>query len=131
MRLGRCIAAIAARSMSESGLRTMESNRAARTMFDTLLENCIFYICNCMSFHTGWVKLGHPGDIRCTTALPPKADVHLRSCYGRTAAEKRDEIRPLNGMGLIRYPIAIRLRRPRREAISMRYVTSASTAHAP
>jgi hypothetical protein len=25
-------------------LRTMESNRAARTMFDTLSENCIFYI---------------------------------------------------------------------------------------
>jgi hypothetical protein len=25
-------------------LRTMESNRAARTMFDTLLENYIFYI---------------------------------------------------------------------------------------
>src|SRR5262245_2328772 len=34
-------------------------------------------------------------------------------------------------MELIRYPIAIRLRRSRREAISMRYVTSASTAHAP
>jgi len=25
-------------------LRIMESNRAARAMFDTLLENCIFYI---------------------------------------------------------------------------------------
>ena len=25
-------------------LRTMESNRAVRTMFDTLSENCIFYI---------------------------------------------------------------------------------------
>jgi len=46
-------------------------------------------------------------------------------------AEKRDEIRLLNGMGLTGYPIAIRLRRSRREAISMRYVTSASTAHAP
>src|SRR5262245_1552933 len=31
----------------------------------------------------------------------------------------------------IRYPIAIRLRRSCREASSMRYVTSASTAHAP
>src|SRR5260370_35347409 len=28
-----------------------------------------------------WVRLGHSGDVRCTTALPPKADVHLRSCY--------------------------------------------------
>jgi len=27
------------------------------------------------------VKLGHPGDVRCTTALPPEADVHARSCY--------------------------------------------------
>src|SRR5262245_35128821 len=26
------------------------------------------------------VKLGRAGDVRCTTALPPKA-VHLRSCY--------------------------------------------------
>ena len=27
------------------------------------------------------VELGHCGDVRCTTALPPKADVHPRSCY--------------------------------------------------
>jgi hypothetical protein len=27
------------------------------------------------------VKLGHSGNVRCTTALPPKADVHPRSCY--------------------------------------------------
>src|SRR5258707_5050130 len=26
-------------------------------------------------------KLGRAGDVRCTTALPPKADVHPRSCY--------------------------------------------------
>src|SRR5260221_9792409 len=32
-------------------------------------------------FYTVWVKLGRAGDVRCTTALPPKADVHLRSCY--------------------------------------------------
>src|SRR5262249_17528756 len=50
---------------------------------------------------------------------------------GRNTAEQRDEIHPPNGMGLIRYPIAIRLRCSRREAISMRYVTSANTAHAP
>src|SRR6266481_2054332 len=31
-------------------LRTMESNRAARTMFDTLLENCIFYISQLYEF---------------------------------------------------------------------------------
>jgi hypothetical protein len=28
-----------------------------------------------------WVKLGHCGDVRCTTALPPKAEVDPRSCY--------------------------------------------------
>jgi hypothetical protein len=28
-----------------------------------------------------WVKLGRAGDVRCTTALPPKADIHPRSCY--------------------------------------------------
>ena len=31
-------------------LRTMESNRAPRTMFDTLLENCIFYISQLYEF---------------------------------------------------------------------------------
>src|SRR5206468_2395983 len=31
-------------------LRSMESNRAARTMFDTLLENCIFYISQLYEF---------------------------------------------------------------------------------
>src|SRR5258707_13840802 len=25
--------------------------------------------------------LGRAGDVRCTTVLPPKADVHPRSCY--------------------------------------------------
>src|SRR5258708_38395705 len=32
-------------------------------------------------FYTVWVKPGRAGDVRCTTALPPKADVHPRSCY--------------------------------------------------
>ena len=27
------------------------------------------------------VRLGHPGDVRCMTDLPPKAEVDLRSCY--------------------------------------------------
>src|SRR5262249_1163095 len=27
------------------------------------------------------VKLRHSSDVRCTTALPPKAEVHRRSCY--------------------------------------------------
>src|SRR5258706_6047347 len=32
-------------------------------------------------FYTVWVRLGHCGDVRCTTALPPKAEVHPRCCY--------------------------------------------------
>src|SRR6266404_8363404 len=32
-------------------------------------------------FYTVWVKLGHPGDVRCMTVLPPKAEVHPRCCY--------------------------------------------------
>src|SRR5262245_51604096 len=34
-------------------LRIMESNDAARAMFDTLLENCIFYISPMLSFYNG------------------------------------------------------------------------------
>jgi hypothetical protein len=31
---------------------------------------------------TAWgVKLGHRRDVRCKTALPPKAEVHRRPCY--------------------------------------------------
>src|SRR6516164_7452880 len=37
-------------------LRTTESNRAARTMFDTLSENCIFYISPMYEFSH---RLGH------------------------------------------------------------------------
>jgi hypothetical protein len=33
------------------------------------------------TFSTASVKLGRAGDVRCTTALRPKADVHPRSCY--------------------------------------------------
>jgi hypothetical protein len=28
-----------------------------------------------------WIELGHPGNVRCTTALPPKAEVDPQSCY--------------------------------------------------
>src|SRR5207245_1439025 len=37
-------------------LRTVESNLAARTMFDTLSENCIFYISQLYEFSH---RLGH------------------------------------------------------------------------
>src|SRR5258707_11107450 len=36
----------------------------------------------CMSFYTGSVTLGHPGDVRCTTALPLKADIGWRGWHG-------------------------------------------------
>jgi len=51
----------------------MESNRAARTMFDTLLENCIFYISQLYEFSH---RLGH---FRLTDKLPTLAACPLRS----------------------------------------------------
>jgi hypothetical protein len=54
----------------------MESNRAARTMFDTLSENCIFYISQLYEFSH---RLGHSRPSgRCHTIVhvtfTPKAD---------------------------------------------------------
>src|SRR5260370_19016334 len=48
--LGKNPSARRARRNISKKLRTMESNRAARTMFDTLLENCIFYIAQLYEF---------------------------------------------------------------------------------
>jgi hypothetical protein len=55
-------------------LRIMESNHAARPMFGTLLENCIFYILPMYEFlHSQGQQrtYGHP---QAVSALPPKAD---------------------------------------------------------
>src|SRR5260221_7557538 len=79
--LGENSSARRARRNISKKLRTMESNRAARTMFDTLLENCIFYISQLYEFSHRLGQTRSSGDVRCTTALPPKADVHPRSCY--------------------------------------------------
>src|SRR5258707_8628955 len=60
-------------------LRTMESNRAARTMFDTLLENCIFYISQLYEFSH---RLGHErpkADVRVESVQIPTADIGRRS----------------------------------------------------
>src|SRR6266436_8336112 len=40
------------------------------------------------TFSTASVKLGRAGDVRCTTALLPKADVHPRSCYVALAPQQ-------------------------------------------
>src|SRR5262245_10846979 len=55
-------------------LRTMESNRAPRAMFDTLLENCIFYISQLYEFSH---RLGQIRPSRSTLARPlsPTADI--------------------------------------------------------
>jgi hypothetical protein len=45
-----------ARRNTSKKLRAMESNRAARSMFDTLPENCIFYISPMYEFSH---RLGH------------------------------------------------------------------------
>ena len=47
-------------------LRIMESNRAPRTMFDTLLENCIFYISQLYEFSHRLAPL------RTWPSLPPR-----------------------------------------------------------
>jgi hypothetical protein len=45
-------------------------------MFDTSLENCIFYISQLYEFSHRLGQTRPSGDVRCTTALPPKAEVH-------------------------------------------------------
>src|SRR5262249_866661 len=61
-------------------LRIMESNDAARAMFDTLLENYIFYISPMYEFlHSQGQKLHkrpEPGG-RSISAVPPVAEVNL------------------------------------------------------
>jgi hypothetical protein len=54
---------------------------------------------------TAWgIKLGHRRDVRCMTALPPKAEVHPRSCYvanvliaARTQCSKKSLLNHLVG----------------------------------
>src|SRR5262245_38077336 len=62
--LGNCI------PESQIILHTRGSMPCWRIVFSTF--------CGCMSFYTRSVKLGH---LRCTTAIPPKAEVDLRACY--------------------------------------------------
>ena len=55
-------------------LRIMESNDAARAMFGTLLENCIFYISPMYEFlHSQGQERTSPVHLA-MSALPPKAD---------------------------------------------------------
>src|SRR6516162_289611 len=51
-------------------LRTTESNRAPRTMFDTLLENCIFYIAGLYEFSHRLGQYQSFGDVRSMSGLP-------------------------------------------------------------
>jgi hypothetical protein len=51
----------------------MESNRAARTMFDTLLENCIFYISQLYEFSHRLGQSRRFRDVRVTSAYAPRA----------------------------------------------------------
>jgi hypothetical protein len=48
----------------------MESNRAARTMFDTLSENCIFYISPTYEFSHRLGQTRSFGDVRSMSGLP-------------------------------------------------------------
>ena len=56
----------------------MESNRAPRTMFDTLLENCIFYISQLYEFSHRLGQKRTPPVHQAMSALPPKADIDCR-----------------------------------------------------
>src|SRR5260221_4499477 len=69
----------------------MESNRAARTMFDTLLENCIFYISQLYEFSHRLGQTLPSRDFCGTAALPLKPDIgwhgwHVRNAITRQAA---------------------------------------------
>src|SRR5262249_2843256 len=55
-------------------LRIMESNRAPRTMFDTLLENCIFYILQLYEFSHRAGSNSALGPCRLQCPDYPKAD---------------------------------------------------------
>jgi hypothetical protein len=48
----------------------MESNRAARTMFDTLSENCIFYISQLYEFSHRLGQTRSFGDVGSMSGLP-------------------------------------------------------------
>jgi hypothetical protein len=50
----------------------MESNDAARAMFDTLLENCIFYISPMYEFLHSQGHNRTFGDVGSMSALPPQ-----------------------------------------------------------
>jgi len=78
-------------------LRIMESNRAARTMFDTLSENCIFYISQLYEFsHRLGQKQTSPST-QAMSALPPKADIRfcasLMKLAGKIAGARTQQVR--------------------------------------
>jgi hypothetical protein len=59
----------AGRNISKK-LRIMESNDAARAMFDTLLENCIFYISPMYEFLHSQGQIRSFRDVRLNVRLP-------------------------------------------------------------
>jgi hypothetical protein len=65
----------------------MESNRAARTMFDTLLENCIFYISQLYEFSHRLGQTLPSRDFCGTAALPLKPDIGWRGWHVRKVPE--------------------------------------------
>jgi hypothetical protein len=56
-------------------LRTMESNRTARTMFDTLPENCIFYISPMYEFSHGLGQSATSRFVRAESVLASTPDI--------------------------------------------------------
>src|SRR5262245_66010650 len=62
-------------------LRTMESNRAARTMFDTLPENCIFYISPMYEFSHRLGQSATSRFVRAESVLASTPDIGEPDCH--------------------------------------------------
>src|SRR5262249_29436696 len=103
------------RQLSRSCKGRAWRNRHYRTQ--TNFQNCAHIFCGVAKFSSP--RPGGPFPELCESAA-----IFLTTAVLRAGVKTVQH-------GAFDYPIAIRLRRSRREAISMRYVTSASTAHAP
>src|SRR5262249_27132774 len=64
-----------------SSERKMAAGHAAAAFINIASFFVLRHVFFAETFSTVPVKFRHGGDVRCTTALPPKAEVDRRSCY--------------------------------------------------
>ena len=105
----------AGRNISKK-LRIIESNRAARAMCDTLLENCIFYFRGCMSFYTARVIHVIPAIPACPVRPKSGHSVNAR-VYEYTTRSPGTKILACANMSVSTWSLSFR--------ISARFVTVA------